>query len=188
MDCERVRELLLLGETTTREDLSAHLETCTVCADVAARAAWLDRLLRPELLVAAPPEAASQALRAALLAALPAQPPAGVRPAAGPFTPRSRGTRGPTLAAYLLAGAALALAASLLATGPLGSIDMLVGPALDALWLVLRSPAVWLVPSPERLVADWTTWTALLVLAWGLRTTLASSSVSGARSESVSSK
>jgi hypothetical protein len=93
------------------------------------------------------------------------------------------GAPGPTLAAYLLAGAVLALVASLLALGPLGSIDILVGTALDALWLVLRSPAIWLVPTPERLVADSIIWAALLVVAWGLRTTLAPRSISGARSE-----
>jgi hypothetical protein len=184
MDCEQVRELLLLGETTSRPDLAAHLEACTICPAEAARAAWLDRLLQPELLVAAPPEAASRALRAALLAAVPAHR----WTKAGPFAPRTVAARAPTLGAYLLAGAILALAASLLAIGPLSAIDVLAGSAVEALWLVLRSPAVWLVPPPERLATDWASWAALLVLAWALRIRLAPSALSGAGSESESSR
>jgi hypothetical protein len=188
MDCEQVRELLLLRETTTRADLAAHLKVCTICAAQATRAAWLDRLLQPELLVAAPPEAAGRALRAALLAALPPQRRTKAAPAGGPFTPRTAAARGPTLGAYLLAGAVLALAASLLAIGPLAAMDVLVGSAVEALWMVLSSPAVWLVPQPERLAADWASCAVLLVVARALRTRLTPSSISDAGSESESSR
>ena len=165
MECDGARDRLIVPGDRPALDLAQHLRACAACAAVAEREVRLDRLVAAAAIVAPPADVAARALAAALAASA-----AVPRPVVSTPRPRYVGPSAqPSLAAYVLAGALLALASGALGFGPLATLQAIVGELLQPLNWVLTSPAMWLVPSPGRLAAALLPWLGLIVVAWALR-------------------
>lgn len=170
MECARARELFLAAESAEQRDLRAHLETCAACAAEAERLAWLDTVVRPALLVAPPTAAAARARRAALAAI-------------GSPTPVAPGGRALSLLAYLLMGALILAAAGLPGAVAPRLLDAAFGGAGEPFRLAVSALGIWLGSLVAEPLRQWTTWTTLLLLAWGLReATIAQRVPAGGRS------
>jgi hypothetical protein len=169
VECDEARDLMPSPGDRLRPRLAEHLRVCAACAAAAEREVRLDRMVAAAAVVAPPPDVAGRALAAAL-ATLEAMP----RPAvAVPRPSHARPAGQPSLAAYVLAGVLLAMAAGLLGLGPLGTLRATLAELVQPLTWVLTSPAVWLLPSPGRLAAAVLPWLGLIVLVWALRPQLA---------------
>jgi hypothetical protein len=152
MRCDQALEALWT-ERSRSPAVEAHLRSCPSCSLAAERSAWLDRSLTAAILVAPPPAALARALAAARSAApiLP-QPPA----------------RSEALVNYVLAGVVLVLATSVLA-GWYGLVGRLAVEVAASLWLVVTSPALWLLPDPAEVWGTLLGWLGAGVLAWSAR-------------------
>jgi hypothetical protein len=152
MRCDQALEALWT-ERSRSPALEAHLRSCPSCILAAERSAWLDRSLTAAVLVAPPPAALARALVAARLAApVRPQPPA----------------RSEALVNYVLAGVVLVLATSVLA-GWYGLVGRLAVEVAASLWLVVTSPALWLLPDPAEVWGTLLGWLGAGVLAWSAR-------------------
>ena len=165
-DCTAVRSVLW-DDPERSTEFEVHLRTCADCRQFAARADWLDDLLGQHLLVSPPPSVLERSLRAVRAA----QPVAAPRPARSWLS----------LPAYLLAGALLAIWGAQMTGWAAGLVGQ-GAELLSALWLVLASPAAWLLPAPEKLATTVATWLGLGVLAWALRGSATGSLTAAGRS------
>jgi hypothetical protein len=156
MDCVEALEALWTTDAQT-PTLLAHLAGCRSCSLVAERSDWLDQQLVAAVLVTPPPAVLARAVAAARSAG-PAALEATVRPV--------------SLASYLLAGLVLLVAASLLADWNV-PLARFASEVYASLWLVLTSPALWVLPSLAQLWGTMLGWIGVGVLAWCIRGLLA---------------
>ncbi len=166
MQCDDVRDRLLLPDAGSEAELRAHLAGCASCSTAARSAGALDRLIRTSVIIE--PPAALQASLAQLALASAAQPrPAPGRSDIGAFFDRLT----PTFTVGAVQGVVLFLLG--VAIWELWHVAVFVSSTIGsipfALQLVASSPAASYLPDVATLassVSPVVLWAALGVLAW----------------------